>query len=544
MSKNDSLVFKVASESWEFEQVHEINYQTFVHEIPQHQQNESQKLVDKYHEENTYVICLRDREVLGMIALRDKRPLSLDAKLADLESYLPPFKRILEYRLLAVKKQHRNTAIFTGIMKKSFDLAISGDYDVAVISGTTRQARLYKHLGFKPFGPLVGKQDALYQPMYIDVGGAIKLKKQSQILQPKKGSEMEQLLFNYLPGPVSIAEGVIEAHAAEPDSHRSQQFMDHFNELRRMLCERVNAPRVQLMMGSGTLANDVVAAQIGIMQGRGLVLVNGEFGNRLYDQAIRARLDFEVIHADEGQTFSRDILQQKINQYENLSWVWTVHCETSTGVLNDVNMLRELCKQHNLKLCLDGISSIGSCDVDLQDVYLATAVSGKGIGSLPGLAMVFCGENVLSGDRQIPRYFDLAFYESRQGVPFTISSNAIYALSAALNNSDWRIRFANIKQWSDELLTEIEELGLQILADKSCRAPHVTTLVLPASIASRDMGKLLEGEGILVSYLSEYLLAKNYIQICFMGECQKPPRMITYFLREVLKQREQDIEIA
>jgi len=544
MSKNDSLVFKVASESWEFEQIHEINYQTFVHEIPQHQQNEDQKLVDKYHEENTYVICLRDREVLGMIALRDKRPLSLDGKLADLESYLPPFKRILEYRLLAVKPQNRNTAIFSGIMKKSFDLAISGGYDIAVISGTTRQARLYKHLGFKPFGPLVGKQDALYQPMYIDVGGAIELKKQSQILQPKKGSEMEQLLFNYLPGPVSIAEGVIEAHAAEPDSHRSRQFMDNFNELRKKLCERVNAPRVQIMMGSGTLANDVVAAQIGVLQGRGLVLVNGEFGNRLYDQAIRAGLDFEVIQADEGKTFDRDTLQQTINQHENLSWVWTVHCETSTGVLNDVSMLRKLCKQHNLKLCLDGISSIGSCDVDLQDVYLATAVSGKGIGSLPGLAMVFCGQDVLSGDRQVPRYFDLAFYEAKQGVPFTISSNAIYALNAALTNSDWATRFANIKQWSDALLSEFEELGLRILADQSCRAPHVTTIVLPETIKSLDMGKLLEDEGILVSYRSEYLVAKNYIQICFMGECQKPPRMITYFLHEALKHVAHDIEVV
>ena len=544
MSNNDSLVFKVASEPLEFEQIHELNYQTFVHEIPQHQQNETQKLVDKYHQENTYVICLREAEVLGMIALRDKRPLSLDDKLADLESYLPPFKRILEYRLLAVKQQHRNTAIFTGIMKKSFDLAISGDYDVAVISGTTRQARLYKHLGFMPFGPLVGKQNALYQPMYIDVGGAIELKKQSQILQPKKGSEMEQLLFNYLPGPVSIAEGVIEAHAAEPDSHRSQAFMDNFNELRRLLCERVNAPQVQLMMGSGTLANDVVAAQIGVLQGRGLVLVNGEFGNRLHDQAIRAGLDFEVIHTDEGRTFSRETLQQAISQHENLSWLWAVHCETSTGVLNDIAMLRELCKRHNLKLCLDGISSIGSCDVDLHDVYLATAVSGKGIGSLPGLAMVFCAKNVLSGDRQIPRYFDLAFYEARQGIPFTISSNAIYALYAALINSDWTTRFANIKQWSEELLTEFEELGLQILADKSCRAPHVTTIVLPETITSLDLGELLENEGILVSYRSEYLVVKNYIQICFMGECQKPPRMITYFLREALKQATQDIEVA
>ncbi|MEA2079796.1 MAG: hypothetical protein U9P00_08065, partial [Pseudomonadota bacterium] len=97
---------------------------------------------------------------------------------------------------------------------------------------------------------------------------------------------------------------------------------------------------------------------------------------------------------------------------------------------------------------------------------------------------------------------------------------------------------------SEELLTEFEELGLQILADKSCRAPHVTTIVLPETITSLGMGKLLENEGILVSYRSEYLVAKNYIQICFMGECQKPPRMITYFLREALKQAAQDIEVV
>lgn len=536
MSDTDSLVFKVASEPWEFEQIHELNYQTFVDEIPQHQHNENRKLIDKYHKENTYVICVRDKEVLGMIALRDKRPLSLDEKLENIETYLPPFKSILEYRLLAVKKEHRNSAIFTGIMKKSFDMAIQGGHDIAVISGTTRQTRLYKHLGFKPFGPLVGKQDALYQPMYIDIGGAIELKKQSQILQPKKGSEMERLLFNYLPGPVSIAEGVMEANSAEPNSHRSQQFMDHFNDLRNTLCERVNGQRVQIMMGSGTLANDVVAAQLSVLPGRGVVLVNGEFGERLQDQALRAGLDFDVIYADLGKTFKQDELEEKINNNTNLEWIWTVHCETSTGVLNDIGMLRELCNKHNLKLCLDGISSIGSCEVDLEDVYLATAVSGKGIGSLPGLAMVFCRNDVVSGNRQLPRYFDLAYYEAKQGIPFTISSNAIYALNAAVNNSDWPTRFGNVKQWSEELRNEIEEIGLSILAKKDNRAPHVTTIILPESIPSMEMGKLLEDEGILVSYRSEYLIEKNHIQVCFMGECQKPTRMITYFLREAVTQ--------
>lgn len=536
MSDTCSLVFKVASEPWEFEQIHELNYQTFVDEIPQHQDNENRKLIDKYHKENTYVICVCGNEVLGMIALRDKRPLSLDEKLEKLESYLPPFKSILEYRLLAVKKEHRNTAIFTGIMKKSFDMAIQGGYDIAVISGTTRQARLYKHLGFMPFGPLVGKQDALYQPMYIDIGGAIELKKQSKILQPKKGSEGERLLFNYLPGPVSIAEGVLEASSTEPDSHRSQQFIKYFNDFRKTLSRKLNAQNVHIMTGSGTLANDVVAAQLSILPGRGLVLVNGEFGERLQDQAIRAGLDFDVIHAKLGQTFKQEEIEKAISNNTNLEWIWAVHCETSNGVLNNIEMLRELCNRFNLKLCLDGISTIGSCDVDLNNVYLATAVSGKGIGSLPGLAMVFCRDDVISGDHQLPKYFDLAYYEAKQGIPFTISSNAIYALIAAVKNSNWSARFENVKQWSEELRNELEEIGLSILADRQCRAPHITTIVLPESISSLDLGKLLEDEGILVSYRSDYLIEKNHIQICFMGECQKPTKMISYFLREAITQ--------
>ena len=39
--------------------------------------------------------------------------------------------------------------------------------DAAVISGTTRQLRLYTRMGFIPFGPMVGTAEALYQPMYI-----------------------------------------------------------------------------------------------------------------------------------------------------------------------------------------------------------------------------------------------------------------------------------------------------------------------------------------------------------------------------------------
>ncbi|MCI5145992.1 MAG: alanine--glyoxylate aminotransferase family protein [Candidatus Electrothrix sp. AR3] len=275
---------------------------------------------------------------------------------------------------------------------------------------------------------------------------------------------------------------------------------------------------------------------LSLLSGRGLLLINGEFGERLVDQAMRVGLDFAILQAKPGHTFTQRAIQEAINKEKDVVWIWTVHCETSTGVLNDLQMLHRVCKQFSLKLCLDGISTIGSCTVDLQNVYLASAVSGKGMGSLPGLAMVFCGDKVVFGDHQLPKYFDLAYYEQKQGIPFTISSNAVDALIAAVEASHWSTRFGHVQQWSEELRTEIQEIGLTILADKCCRAPHITTIVLPPSISSFELGDLLEAEGILVSYRSEYLKKKNYLQICLMGECQKPPRTIIYFLRKAINQ--------
>jgi hypothetical protein len=40
---------------------------------------------------------------------------------------------------------------------------------MALISGTDRQIRLYKKIGFESFGPMVGTKDAMFQPMYLSI---------------------------------------------------------------------------------------------------------------------------------------------------------------------------------------------------------------------------------------------------------------------------------------------------------------------------------------------------------------------------------------
>src|SRR6185312_17198687 len=110
-----SLLYKIAETPLEFEQIHELNYRTFVEEIPQHERNESQKLVDKFHDENTYIICKKDDQLIGMIAIRSERPFSLDGKIGPVEDQLPfHAEKPVEIRLLAIERKYRNGRAFLG----------------------------------------------------------------------------------------------------------------------------------------------------------------------------------------------------------------------------------------------------------------------------------------------------------------------------------------------------------------------------------------------------------------------------------------------
>ena len=161
------LEFKIATEDWEFELIHQLNYRTFVEEIPQHEPAPARRLVDKFHSENTYLICLAGNFLAGMLAVRGQRPFSLDQKLPNLDGYLPPGRSVCEIRLLAVEKHFRMGSVFQGLLCLVGEHCKRNGYNLAIISGTTRQQKLYRHIGFVQFGPLVGASEALYQPMYL-----------------------------------------------------------------------------------------------------------------------------------------------------------------------------------------------------------------------------------------------------------------------------------------------------------------------------------------------------------------------------------------
>jgi aspartate aminotransferase-like enzyme len=327
--------------------------------------------------------------------------------------------------------------------------------------------------------------------------------------------------LNFLPGPITIRDEVRHAMHQAAISHRSTAFGDLLVDTKRRLCELTGTLDVEILLGSGTLANDMVAAQLSMHSGPGLILSNGEFGDRLIDHGRRFGLCARTLAINWGTAFQPSQIEAMFRQQTDTRWLWAVHCETSTGMLNDLTMLKTLCGRRQVALHLDCISSIGTVPVHLPGVTLATGVSGKGLGAYPGLAFVFY-HRTMAPSSSLPRYLDLGLYTISGGIPFTHSSNLMTALHASLQRLYPAARYESIAKQSAWLRTELASLGFQIVAPEEHATPAVITISLPEGLNAAAVGNELAEAGCLVSYQSVYLLKRNWIQICLMGEYTRP----------------------
>jgi aspartate aminotransferase-like enzyme len=536
---DNGLRFKFASEQEEFEQIHEMNYETFVEEIPQHSSNSEKELVDKFHSENNYIICLEGDDLVGMLAVRDRRPFSLDKKIPDLDTFLPPARSVCEIRLLSVRKERRRRKVLLGLFTMLASHCEKMGYDLALISGNVSQEKLYTNLGFKPFGPRVGTEGAMYQPMYLTPECYYRMKENTKLLSRMKESVTTSGgPLNLLPGPVDVCPEARAAMNEVPVSHRSEEFIRVLNQVKRLLSELTGAGAASVLMGSGTLANDAVAAQLSLLPEKGIVLSNGEFGDRLIDHATRWGLDFRAVRIEWGKAFRYDEIRELVYSSSDVGWLWAVHSETSTGVLNDIGALLKICSDVNIRLCLDCVSSIGTVPLDLSEVYLATGVSGKGLRSYPGISFVLHNHFIEPSANKLPRYLDLGLYSDNSGTPFTLSSNLLNALKASLENTDFEERYTRLKELSEWAKKSLTDSGLSIVAEEKHESLSIITIALPANRDSREIGLQLENSGYLLNWRSAYLRERNWIQIALMGDSPRNRiAPLPYLLGDLLNRR-------
>jgi hypothetical protein len=182
---------KRAETAGEFEQIHALNYATFVHEIRQHEDPGHERLVDKFHDKSQYFIVLRGDHVVGMISLHDQPPFSVASRLPDPQILEATGVRPLEVRLLAIEPGERHSAVLGGLLWGVYEHVLQAKYTHLFISAFEDRLGMYSRLGFEPLGPPVLSGQARFVPMCISVSRLAELHSRLVGLW-EKGLDMEE----------------------------------------------------------------------------------------------------------------------------------------------------------------------------------------------------------------------------------------------------------------------------------------------------------------------------------------------------------------
>ncbi len=161
--------FRFAATAMDREQIHRLNYQTFVRELPQHADAGDGRLVDKFDAKNQYLMAVKDSALVGMLAAHDQPPFSIADRMPDASVLSSPGVVPVEIRLLAVVPEERKSPVMMGLVWALYQHAKGVGYTHFVMSGVVEQQGLYTRLGFEPLGPAVGHGRASFVPMWLPV---------------------------------------------------------------------------------------------------------------------------------------------------------------------------------------------------------------------------------------------------------------------------------------------------------------------------------------------------------------------------------------
>ena len=515
-----SLTFKQADSALEFEQIHRLNYRTFAEEIGQYSPDGTGVLIDRFHDKNKYFIAVQDGRVVGMIAVHDQPPFSVESRLSDPAILKSLGGRILEVRLLALETESRHRMIFAGILWEMYQFARREDYSHLVISGIVDRLEMYERMGFSPLGPPVTCGTTSFIPMALPLQPPPdRLLRDLQLYLARHNRMRNKPMTSLMPGPVEIADPVREAFCRRPISHRCPEFLDAYDRTCERLRSLAGGMEVGILVGSGTTANDAVSIYLKAAVGdqRGLVLTNGEFGERLIGQANRAGLNFESLQWRWGDPWDLDKVADRLRG--GAQWVWGVHMETSTGVLNDLPTLTALARQYGARLAVDCVSSIGAETIQADGVFLATGVSGKALGAYAGLSYVFAHPGVLATPLpDIPASLDAASAMSYTGPRFTVPAPQLIALDAALELNyatpeRAQARIEEYRRMGMWVRQQLRDCGIEPLAREHHAASSITTFDVPFDGFFEKSHRL----GFEVAGESGYLRVRNWAQIATMG---------------------------
>lgn len=246
------------------------------------------------------------------------------------------------------------------------------------------------------------------------------------------------------PGPANTSDAVKRALTKPDICPRERAFGEVLLGVRDRLTRVVHAGdryTTVLIGGSGTAAVEMAIASAVPAEGRLLVIDNGAYGTRMAEIAASYGMPHDVERLGVGGYPDVDRIRQRLER-QRYTHLAVVHHETSSGMLNPVEEIAQLCRKHEVELIVDAMSSYAGMPIDVEAIgidYLV-ASSNKCIQGMAGLGFVIVRRSALERLGRIPGrsfYLNLAeqhrFLEKTGQMQFTPPVQIVYALDQALH---------------------------------------------------------------------------------------------------------------
>ncbi|MDR0139368.1 2-aminoethylphosphonate--pyruvate transaminase [Metabacillus idriensis] len=248
-----------------------------------------------------------------------------------------------------------------------------------------------------------------------------------------------------------------------------------------------------LMQGSGTFSvESVISSVIPKENGKLLVACNGAYGERIAEMAVILGIPTIIYRSDEQTVLDIVSIQELLETNKDLTHLAVVHCETTTGMLNPIEDICRLAKEHGLITIVDAMSSFGGIPIDVSALKIDYLISSanKCIQGVPGFGFIIAKKEELAKCRGNARSLTLDLYDQFETMEkhegkwrFTSPTHVVRAFFQALieleNEGGVHARYERYRENQRRLVQGMHEIGFRVLLNIENQSPIITAFLYP-----------------------------------------------------------------